>query len=56
MGTSHKIILTAAELSYLWTSYLLDNMSICVFRMILTQENCSVYYKKNCFQLRNPNN
>lgn len=36
METNHeRITLTASELSYLWTSYLADSMSICVLKYFL---------------------
>jgi hypothetical protein len=36
METNHDhITLTASELSYLWTSYLADSMSICVLKYFL---------------------
>lgn len=36
MENNHdKILLTSAELSYLWTTYLSDSMSICVFKYFL---------------------
>ncbi|MDQ0223785.1 hypothetical protein CHH83_09480 [Bacillus sp. 7586-K] len=41
METEHNIRLTSAELSSLWSNYLMDSMSICVFTYFLEKVNDS---------------